>query len=384
VIDWAYGTVVSVQQEREGYQELVISLEQGELARAIHYTAIGGRLCTGERVFVNTTAVRLGLGTGGYHFVVSPASRGVFPQAGEGHIMKLRYTPYQLRVLAVEEEAHPAHERMKEAATLEGIPVIAAELHSMVPAITATIGCLSGGKVRIAYVMTDGGALPLVFSRAVAELKSKGLLAGTVTVGHAFGGDLEAVNLYSGLLAARHVLRADVIVVAMGPGVVGTGTMFGHTGIEQGQVLNAVHSLGGRPIACLRMSFADGRERHRGVSHHSLTALSRVALKPVWVALPLLETQKAEQVESQLRAAGILRKHRMVTADGSVVKRAAERYNVSLKTMGRSLEEDPEFFLSCGAAGLVAWGFCKRRAFSGKTRLPDACPGISAGESCNL
>jgi hypothetical protein len=364
MIDWERGTVVSIIQEREGYQEIFVSLENGELERAVHYPNIGRKLHKGEQVYLNTTAVRLGLGTGGYHFVAVPENKTFVDQPRKGHIMKLRYTPYQMRILAVEEEAHPAHEIMKEASTLEGIPVVAAELHSMVPAITATIAYLSDGKAKIAYVMTDGAALPLSFSHAVADLKIKGLLAGTVTVGHAFGGDLEAVNLYSGLLAARHILRADVIIAAMGPGVVGTGTRFGHTGVEQGQVLNAIHSLGGRPIACLRMSFADSRERHRGVSHHSLTALSRVALKPAWVALPLLDEDKAGYVEKQLRESGITRCHRLVTADGSVVKRAAESYNVSLKTMGRPPEKDPEFFLSCGAAGLVAWGFCKRRAFN--------------------
>ena len=45
---------------------------------------------------------------------------------------------------------------------------------------------------RVVYVMSDQGALPMAFSRSVAELRASGLLAGTVTVGQAFGGDLEA------------------------------------------------------------------------------------------------------------------------------------------------------------------------------------------------
>ena len=53
------------------------------------------------------------------------------------------------------------------------------------------------------------------------------------------------MNLYSALLAARHVLGADVTIVAIGPGIPGTATPFGHSGIAQGQALNAAHSLGG-------------------------------------------------------------------------------------------------------------------------------------------
>lgn len=360
---WERGIVTSVILEREGYQEVFVSLENGSQEKAIHYLAFGDPLRIGERVCINTTAVRLGLGTGGYHFVTwreGGEETKECPSQHAGHIMKLRYTPYQMRVLAVEEEVHPAHHQVCQASSLNGVPVIAAELHSMVPAIVSTIAFLSDQKARIAYVMTDGAALPLALSHTIADLKAKDLLAGTVTVGHAFGGDLEAVNLYSGLLAARHVLQADVIIVAMGPGIVGTGTRFGHSGIEQGQVLNAIHSLGGRPLACLRISFADPRERHRGISHHSITALSYVALKPVWVALPQLEESKARYITRQLKESGILQKHRFIMADGSIVKQAAERYNVTLKTMGRSLMEDLEFYLSCGSVASISWGFCKR------------------------
>jgi hypothetical protein len=93
--------------------------------------------------------------------------------------------------------------------------------------------------LKAAYVMTDGAALPMQFSQAVNWLKEQGIIHGTVTVGHAFGGELEAVNIYSGLLAAYEAFHPDVIIVTMGPGIVGTGTKWGFTGVEQGMVLNA-------------------------------------------------------------------------------------------------------------------------------------------------
>lgn len=99
------------------------------------------------------------------------------------------------------------------------------------------------------------------------------------------GGDLESVNIYSGLIAAYQVLKAEIIIVTMGPGIVGTGTKWGTTAVEQGEIINAVNVLGGQPIAVPRISFADPRPRHQGVSHHTITALGQVALRESIIAL---------------------------------------------------------------------------------------------------
>ena len=67
---------------------------------------------------LNTTAVGLGLGTGGRHFVVARADgiEGVaFDEPSGGHIMKLRYTPMQRDVLAVESPESPHHAAMSQA-----------------------------------------------------------------------------------------------------------------------------------------------------------------------------------------------------------------------------------------------------------------------------
>src|SRR5699024_7975124 len=121
------------------------------------------------------------------------------------------------------------HELLRTADTLEGMPVIGADLHSALPAIIVGLRS-SRPDVRVAYVMTDGGALPRQFSRTVAELDRAGWIASTITTGQAYGGDLEAVNVYTGLLAATHVVSADVAVVIQGPGNLGTGTKWGFSG----------------------------------------------------------------------------------------------------------------------------------------------------------
>src|SRR5947207_1471245 len=119
--------------------------------------------------------------------------------------------------------------------------------------------------VTAAYLMLDGGALPAWFSRTIASLREAGWLAGTVTAGQAFGGDLETVTVHTGLLAARHVLGAQVTVVAQGPGNLGTGTRWGFSGVACGEAVNAAAVLGGCPVASLRVSEADPRPRHRVV-----------------------------------------------------------------------------------------------------------------------
>lgn len=334
-------------------QELAVEYE-GNAGLAWNYPDLTGRAEPGDEVYLNTTAVELGLGSGGYHFVIANLSRLPERELGEGHIMKLRYTPFQLKVMSAEEEKSPFRSEVAAFTSLDGTPVIVGTLHSMLaPAVG---GCLAAGgeRLRIVYMMTDGAALPIALSKTVRQLKKEGMLAGTVTCGNAFGGDIEAVNIYSGLVAAYAALKADVIIVTMGPGIVGTGTKWGTTALEQGEILNAVSVLGGRGVAIPRISFADPRSRHRGVSHHTITALGKVALTTALVVLPDLGKDEAEVVWEQLDKGGILSKHRVVVRDGKPALRYLERLGVPLTSMGRSVEDDPAFFEAAGAAGLVA------------------------------
>src|SRR5256885_5462793 len=192
-------------------------------------------------------------------------------------------TLFRSIVLGVAEPASPYRHRLSTVDTLAGMPVVVADLPSALPAILAGIRA-DAPDATVAYVMTDGAALPAWFSRTLDELS--GDLAGTVTVGQAFGGDLEAATVHSGLLAARYVLGADLAVVTQGPGNLGTGTPWGFSGVAAGEAVNAVATLGGRPVGALRISAADPRPRHYGVSHHSLTAYGRVALAPADLVVP--------------------------------------------------------------------------------------------------
>ena len=151
---------------------------------------------------------------------------------------------------------------------------------------------------------------------------------------------------YSGLLAARKVLQADIIIVSMGPGIVGTGTPWGFTGIEQGQILNAVHSLEGIPVAVPRISFADPRPRHRGISHHSLTVLERVCLVEVVVPLPDLPADKMGYILNQLQAHNLMEKHTICLQDNPEILDILRNSGLKHSTMGRGIEQEQEFFLA--------------------------------------
>ena len=347
---WA--TVTGLVPPSGGIQRVEVHLDDGVTGPAISYQRLSGVCAVGDRVLVNTTAVDLELGTGGLHFVVARADgcEGVaLDEPSGGHIMKLRYTPLQIDVCSVEERASPHHDAMRTAEDLADMPVACCGLHSQVPLVAAAVKH-ADPALRVAYVMTDFAALPLALSEVVRASVSAGLIDATITCGQAFGGEHEAVNLHSGLLAARHVVSADVAIVAIGPGVVGTATPFGHGGVAQGEAVNAVGALGGTPVATLRVSFADERSRHRIVSHHTLTALSRIALAPALVPVPLLPAAQAEAVAEVLDASGVLRRHRCVEC-GSGFAPAPDLRGVRVATMGRGPSDDPAFFAAAFAAG---------------------------------
>lgn len=348
--------------------ELSVNVD-GHLMRALAYPQLTGAPAVGDSVLLNASALELGLGTGGYALVVAIPGRLPGDPAGPGHLVKARYTPLQVTVLGAEEQGSPVHELLRDADDIDGMPVVAADLHSALPAIIA--GYLAslpqpgqpghaggpGGAVcapsapvpRVVYVMQDGGALPAWFSRTRAALTEAGWLAGTVTVGQAFGGDLEAVTLHSGLLAARHALGADLVIVAQGPGNLGTGTRWGFSGVAVGEAINAAATLRGRPIGSLRISQADCRERHQGISHHSLTAYGRVALARADIVVPELGGGFGDRVAAE--ASPLAGRHNLVQVSVDGLADALRASPVALSTMGRGLDQEMAYFVAAAAAG---------------------------------
>jgi len=232
------GKVTTLLMERPGLQRVEVDLGDGN-ERAYVLTQLTGRVAVGDRVVVNTTAVELGLGTGGWHVVHWNLEREQWAERGPGHIIKGRYTSLQADVGSAEEHL----EELAQVESIEGMPVVAAALHSQLPAAAVAFK-ERAPDARLAYVMTDGAGLPLALSDLAFELRNRALIDATITCGHAFGGDYEAVSIFSALAVARHVADADAAVVAMGPGIVGTNTRLGFSGMEVGGILDAAGAAG--------------------------------------------------------------------------------------------------------------------------------------------
>ncbi|MFI0446127.1 DUF3866 family protein [Actinomadura sp. 6N118] len=352
MIRWRKGTVEGIRREWPGAVELDVTVEGDGLRRALAYPALVGRPEPGDAVLLNTTALAMGLGTGGYAMVIAIPDRLPPDPSGPGHLVKARYTPLQATVLGADEQDSPHHELMREADSLDGMPVIVADLHSALPPILA--GLLAGWPdAKVVYVMPDGGALPSWFSMSIGRLRDAGVLGGVVTAGQAFGGDLEAVTVHTGLLGARLVLGADAVVLAQGPGNLGTGTRWGFSGVSAGEAINAAAVLSGRPVGSLRVSEGDLRERHQGVSHHSLTAYGRVALARAEIVVPELGGEFGTKVAAQAATLGERHDLIPVGVEGleDVLRTAEKDWGVRMSTMGRRLDEDLSYFLTAAAAG---------------------------------
>ena len=108
--------------------------------------------------------------------------------------------------------------------------------------------------------------------------------------------------------------------------------------------------LGGRSVAALRVSGTDTRPRHRGLSHHSLTAYGRVALARADVVVPRGLPGDLDAAVAGA-AAALAGRHRLVEVGVAGLLEALAASPVRLSTMGRGLAEDPAAFLASAAAG---------------------------------
>jgi Protein of unknown function (DUF3866) len=313
------GRVTAVLERVQGLARLEV-----DGAPSVVYPRQTGAVALGDEVLVNTQARELKLGSGGFDVVYANLTRGLGRSPARGaHVVKLPYTPLQHAVIHAEECTALAED-------LAGIPVICCSLHSQVAPVCAGLG---EGR-RVAYVQLPGGALPVSLSDALRALRRRGLLGVTVAVGACVEGDVQCVTAASALLWAA-AQNYEAVVCAVGPGIVGTGTRFGHGGVAAAEAANAAAALGGFPVIAARASEADERERHRTVSHHTRAVLElclgevSVAWPAGWAAPDWLEPRVEVDVNGWQSACAEL----------------------PLSHMGRGPAEDPLFFAAAFAAG---------------------------------
>jgi hypothetical protein len=318
----------------------------GERRPAWADTSLLGEMREGDEVVVNVEALDLGLGSGGFDVVHVNLTRGLQSSgASDEHVMKLNYTSLQHAVAPVEipmclpdaENAKGAPEQ-----TSVSMPVLVLPLHGhLAPVAWAAAQVAPGAK--IGYVQTAGGALPGSLSRAVAELRRRELLCGHITAAPAYGGEQEALSVAGALDAAAHKLGWDAAIAGPGPGIIGSDTRLGHGGIAALDTAHAALALGMPTLLSPRLSSADPRERHRPVSHHTLTVM-QLLLAGVEVPVP-----SSEPVPIAVLATAAGWRHRLHEA--SVDLEGYESSGLPARTMGRTLREDPLFFAAALASG---------------------------------
>jgi hypothetical protein len=317
---------------RRGVVTAVVEREEG-LARievdgmpCVAYPLLTGPVALGDDVVVNVQARELGLGSGGFDVLYVNLTRGLdLPSDRGAHVMKLPYAPGQFAARHAEEDGPLAE-------LTEGLPVVACSLHSQVTPVCAALADL-----RVAYVQLPGGALAVPLSDSLRALRRRGLVEETISVGACFGGDVECVSVYSALAHAE-AAGVDVVVCAIGPGIVGTGTAFGHGGMAAAVALGAAAELGAQPILALRVSEGDPRARHRALSHHTsaILALRGLSVRSAW--------PKGCPLEHVVEGADVVEVNGWREACGGL----------PLSHMGRGAEEDPWFFAAAFAAGRLA------------------------------
>ena len=312
---------------------------EGERRRAWADEALLGEMDEGDEVVVNTAARDLGLGSGGFDVVHVNLTRGL-AGGGEGdeHVMKLNYTSLQHPVDPVELPSS-RFQSPDDQGTTRLTPVAVLPLHGhLAPAAWAAAQAAPG--LRVGYVQTGGGALPGSFSRDVKQLRDRGLLTGHITAAPAYGGEQEALSAVGALDAAATGLDWDAILIAPGPGIIGSDTAYGHGGMAALANAHAALSLGLPTLISPRLSTSDPRDRHRGLSHHTQTVL-QLLLAPVEVAIPDDAPEVAAALEPFSHHVGQV----------AVDLKGYAATDLPKTTMGRSLQEDPLFFAAALATG---------------------------------
>ena len=313
------------------WHERLVRLEVDGIA-CVAYPRLTGEVEVGDDVLVNEQARVLDLGSGGFDVLYANLTRGLgLPAEPGAHVMALPYTPLQHARRQAEEELELVGE-------LEGLPVVCSSLHSQLAPICAALR-----DVRVVYVQLGGGALPVSLSDTVRVLRERELLELALGVAPCFDGDLDCVNVYSGLSVAA-ARGAEVVVCSIGPGIVGTGTLLGHGGMAAAEALGAAAELGGKGVLALRISEHDPRERHRGVSHHTHAVLSLwgPSFHVPWpsgcpISHPIAEGATEVDVTGWREACR----------------------DLPLSHMGRGPEDDPWFFAAAFAAGRHAGALLK-------------------------
>ena len=326
------GVVLAAGDPAGPMQQLDVRLG-GDRRPALADVALVGPTQAGDDVVVNVAAPDLELGAGGFDVVHVNLTRGLEgADTPGGQVMKLDRTSLQHAVVPVELSAPPD----APIALPTAAPVAILLLHGQLAPLAWSFDRAAPGA-RLGYVHTAGGALPGALAETVRALRARGLLSAHLTAGPAYGGEGDALTTAGALqhgFAERHWHAA---VCGPGPGTLGSWSALGHGGMVALESAHTAAALGCQVVICPRRSAAD-RRVHRGLSHHTRMLLE-LALVPFVVAYA-----------GERPRAGFGR-HEWRPGEADLDAYAAS--GLPDRTMGPTLEEDPEFFAAALAAGGV-------------------------------
>ncbi len=352
------GRVIEVLQDDKRIQILMVeNIDMPLREKAINYVDETGICMVDDIVVINTIGNRLELGTGGYNFVYLNLSGKLEEKSqldrSEGHIIKMKYTSGQIRVKAVEE--YLEYKSIFDIGnSIPKRPVIYAILHSMVSPLVKTIKLFKSDAV-ITCVYTYGGAMNANNSFTLKKLRDEGLINGVVTAGECYGGDYESINIVSGILFGLKGLESDIVIVCCGPGVAGSSTYYGFSTFDFTGAIYSAKQLGLYPVLIPRISMADGRKRHLGISMQSIAILQALDFP---VHLPIYKDFEDitgfRHICNQLSINGIIDKHFVEFIEDTSLKDVVKNTSGYTRVMGRDYISDPWFFYSCCSAGIYS------------------------------
>jgi hypothetical protein len=318
------GVVLAAGDPGGPMQELDVRLG-GDRRPAVADVALMGPCHIGDDVVVNVAAVDLELGTGGFDVVHVNLTRGLDGTETPGaHVMKLSFTSLQHAIVPAEASA-PAGGPL---VLPTGAPVAIAFVHAQLAPLAWAFAQAAPGA-RLGYVQTTGGALPGALSETVRLLRRRGLLAAHLTAGQAFGGEGDAVTTAGALQHGFAERYWHAAVCGPGPGTLAPATALGHGGMVARESAHTAAALGCQVVIC---------PHHRAVVHDNRIMLE-LALVPFVVAHHG-ERPPAGRGHHDWRAGE-------ADLDGYAAA------GLPTRAMGRTIEEDPEFFAAALAAGSV-------------------------------
>ena len=151
---------------------------------------------------------------------------------------------------------------------LRGLPVVCCSLHSQLAPVCAGIGPEPASRSSSSRAARS----PSLSRTLCGRSKRQGLLETRWRSGPCVDGDVACVTPASALAWCAE--RGSTSSSADRARIVGTATRLRARGLAAAAAARGHAALGGSPILVARISGADQRERHHGVSHHLRAVLA--------------------------------------------------------------------------------------------------------------